>query len=196
MDISGLNPTIISDQPVFPQDWTELSQKAKDCYNELDKEYHDENPGVYFRANIWAWRPIHLAIIMANELHHLGISPDILDGMGYNSGHGLATQEECDGLAEALADMVENMREKNVTKFGFNMGSWVDRGDVRKEISEEEITALNLLYPRGELITKFPVEFKDDDKAMRKIYPSHVVSVDHVEEFILFLSNCGGFEIY
>lgn len=193
MDINGLNPTIIGDEPVFPKDWDKLSQKAKDCYRELDKEYHIDNPGVYFRANIWSWRPMHLAIIMANELHHLDISPDVLDGMGYNSGHGLKTQDECNALAEALEDMVENMHKRGVEQFGFNLGMWNDRSSVNKLLSDGDTEKLNELYPTGELITKFPVKFKDDGS---KIYPSHVVAVDHVEEFILFLRNCGGFEIY
>ena len=66
MDISGLNPKITGTEPVFPRNWDELSEKAQSFYWELKNDYERDNPGIYFRANIWSWRPIHLAIVKAN----------------------------------------------------------------------------------------------------------------------------------
>ena len=193
MDIAGLNPTIISDQPVFPDNWKELSQKAKDCYNELDKEYYDENPGVYFRANIWSWRPIYYAILEANRSCDLGISPDTMDGMAYNSGHGLKEQEDCNKLADALDEMIEDMKNEGMTEYGFNLGLWNLRNGTM--LSSEDIDILNDKYPEGSLITDMPVTLATGDKSV-KVWPSHVTKLDHMQEFTLFLRNCGGFEIY
>ena len=194
MDISGLNPTIKGDKPEFPDNWDELSDKAKDCYRELDEEYHDNNPGVYFRANIWSWRPIHLAIVQANMSLNLGIDADTIDGMQFNSGHGLKTQQECDELAHALELLVDGMSEDGVTEFGFNLGSWNLR-DGAFMVDEEDIGALNKKYPYGTLIHELPVKLATKDK-VRNVWPSHTARVSHLKEFIEFLRHCGGFEIY
>lgn len=194
MDINGLNPTIRGDKPEFPDNWDELSEKAKDYYNELDQEFHDNNPGVYFRANIWAWRPIHLAIVQSNISLELGIDEDTIDGMSYNSGHGLKTQEECNKLADALQMLIDGMGEDGVTEFGFNLGSWnLRNGSFMVDDKDKKI--LDEKYPYGTLIHELPVKLATKDK-VRNVWPSHVTKVEHLQEFVNFLKHCGGFEIY
>ena len=81
MDISGINPKTTGTEPVFPSNWDELSEKAQSFYWELKSDYERDNPGIYFRANIWSWRPIHLAIVQSNISLKLGIDDDTIDGM-------------------------------------------------------------------------------------------------------------------
>ena len=190
MDISGLNPKIVGDEPIFPKDWDTLSEKAKDYYRELDEEYHNNNPGIYFRANIWSWRPMHLAIIQANESLNLGIDDDTIDGMSHNSGAGLKTQEECDALAEALEMLADGMGEDGVTEFGFAFGYWSYR-DGSMIVDEKDTETLNKEYKYGSIITEMPVKLLDKD-----VWPAHVTQVEHLRQFIEFLRNCGGFEIW
>jgi hypothetical protein len=45
-DLSGKNPTINTTQPKDPEDW------------DAQKAWQGENPGVYFRNNVWWWRPL------------------------------------------------------------------------------------------------------------------------------------------
>lgn len=45
-DLSGKNPIINTTQPEDQQDW------------DAQKAWHGENPGVYFRNNVWWWRPL------------------------------------------------------------------------------------------------------------------------------------------
>ena len=58
MDISGLNPKITGTEPVFPSNWDELSEKAQSFYWELKNDYERDNPGIYFRSNVWWWRTL------------------------------------------------------------------------------------------------------------------------------------------
>ena len=40
-------------------DWNkEIPKDAKDKYFELKDKYNEDNPGVYFRNNVWYWRPL------------------------------------------------------------------------------------------------------------------------------------------
>tara|TARA_R100001163_G_C5019870_1_gene162964 strand:+ start:446 stop:1039 length:594 start_codon:yes stop_codon:yes gene_type:complete len=195
MDISGINPTITGDKPVFPSNWDELSEKARSFYLEIEKDWDDANPGVYFRANVWSWRPIHMAIYAVNALFKLDIDADTLDGMGYNSGHGIKDQETCNKVASCLEDMMEDMKEKNITQFGFNMGSWTARDGSFLQLTPQEEDMLDTQYSTDELITDLPVRL-GTRKETKKIYPSHTTEVKHVEEFIQFLRYCGGFEVW
>ena len=111
MDISGLNPKITGEKPVFPSNWDELSEKAQSFYWEILKDWERDNPGDYFRANVWSWRPMHMAIIAVNDLFKLGVDEDTLDGMGYNSGHGIKDQETCTKMADYLEDMMKDMKD-------------------------------------------------------------------------------------
>ena len=195
MDISGINPQITGDQPIFPSIWNELSDKAQSFYWEIKKDWDEANPGVYFRASCWSWRPIHMAIIAVNGLFKLNIDADTLDGIGYNSGHGIKDQETCTKLAEYLEDMMEDMKEKDIKQFAFNMGSWTARDGSFLELTEEEKDILNTQYKNNELITDLPVKL-GTRKETKTIYPMHTTDVEHVEEFIQFLRHCGGFEVW
>ena len=190
MDINGLNPKIVGDEPVFPKDWDTLSDKAKDYYHELDKEYHDNNPGVYFRANIWSWRPIHLAIVQANISLELEIDDDTIADMSLNAGAGLKTQKECNELAEGLEMLAYGMEEDGVTEFGFAFGYWNYR-DGAMIVDEEDTKTLNEEYKYGTILTEMPVKLLDKD-----VWPAHVTQVEHLREFVEFLRHCGGFEVW
>ena len=54
---------------------------------------------------------------------------------------------------------------------------------------------LDAKYGEGNLITDLPLILATKKKT-RKVWPAHTVKLDHLEEFILFLRYCGGFEIY
>ena len=194
MDISGINPKTTGTEPVFPSNWDELSEKAQSFYWELKSDYERDNPGIYFRANIWSWRPIHLAIVQANESLNLGIDDDTIEGMGHNSGAGLKTQAECTDLAHALEILADGMEEDGVTQFGFAFGYWNYR-DGSIIVSEKDTEALNNKYPYGKMLTDMPVKLATGDKT-KDVWPAHVTQVEHFREFIKFLRHCGGFEIW
>ena len=195
MDISGVNPTIIGDEPKFPGNFRELSDEARAFYWEIKKDWDEANPGVYFRANVWSWRPIHMAIIAVNDLFNLVVDEDTLDGMQYNSGHGIKDQDTCNKVADYLEDMMKYMKDKNVKQFGFNMGSWTARDGSLLELTKDEQEMLDIQYKYDELITDLPVQL-GTRKQTEKIYPSHTTEVKHVEEFVQFLRHCGGFEVW
>ena len=194
MDIYGTKPQLIGDKPEYPSDYDDLSDKAQNCYWELVKEWEDANPGYYFRANVWAWRPIHLAIVQANISCDLDIDDDTLDGMAYNSGHGLKTQEECNKLADALQELVDGMGEDSVHEYGFALGCWNLRQGAEL-LDEEDEQALNEKYPYGQIIIDMPIKLATKNKT-RDVWPMHVTKVEHVKEFIQFLYRCGGFKIF
>jgi len=193
MDIYGKDPKIVGDEPKFPDNYNELSEKAQRCYWDLKEEFDLANPGKYFRANIWSWRPIQLACVYVNEELKMGIN---MDNWGHNSGDGLDNQQDCNTLALGLEDMLEGMRDKGIKKFGFNLGSWNIKapdgnGYQYRDLTDDEQEYLENICPNGGLCNPIPVVYNDIE-----FYPSHVTEVDHLEEFIKFLRHCNGFEIW
>ena len=57
MDVFGINPELKSDRPIMP-DWDTATDKEKDAYFEAKEKWEAENPGVYFRNNVWWWHPL------------------------------------------------------------------------------------------------------------------------------------------
>ena len=58
-DIYGLNPQEMVTKPeILNKDWTKLGKKKQTKYFEAIDKHQDENPGVYFRNNVWWWRPL------------------------------------------------------------------------------------------------------------------------------------------
>ena len=188
VDISGINPQVISECPTEP-DWNKATEYEKDMYwNSLDL-WRAENPGVDFKSNWWGWRPIHAIADMAIRLVGL---PFDTSKWGENSGAGLKTQEECNQLANAIELFMElnnaNMHDSE-DRFYLCLGSWTNSGSgmVGKNIEEE----LNLQYPPGTIMYQGVIASNGV-----LVFPSHSAPLYHITNFITFLRKCGGFEIF
>jgi len=66
-DVYGLKPKINKEKPKTLDDyqdkdgfakWDKMDDKDKDIYFKLQDKYHSDNPGVYFRSNVWWWRTL------------------------------------------------------------------------------------------------------------------------------------------
>jgi len=56
MDVYGLNPQLKSEKPEI--DWNDSTEEQRDQYFEAINVFESENPGYYFRNNVWWWRPL------------------------------------------------------------------------------------------------------------------------------------------
>lgn len=188
VDISGINPIIRSNEPVI--DFQNASDDAKNIYFEERGKWNNENPGVYFRASWWSWRPILIFIESVISKHNLKLSTE---NWGFNDGAGLKTQEECDLLAEylkkELVNIQETMQLEDDDQMSVNLGSWVSIDG--SFIDEKTTDTLNNNYPQGSvLLTSIITENGTP------VQPAHSVDIGHIKEFITFLGECGGFQIY
>ena len=78
-DLSGMNPNMVRPEPELPP-ITERTNKHWAEYH----EWQDDNCGVYFRNNVWSWRPLwnFVSAVCGNIL----TEKDIESG-SYNDGH-------------------------------------------------------------------------------------------------------------
>lgn len=186
VDISGKNPILRSEKPQWPDNWSELSDTAKQEFFKLDDEFKELNPGDYFRSNWWGWRPIVMLSEMVNDLRGLDLD---LSLWGSNDGAGLETQEDCNKLADALEEIGRDFFDvEDVDELQLCIGSWTTlSGDF---ISPQQSEKLNEEW-HGQLLTS-PLVL-DDGTVVKS---SHSVDKKHLQNFINFLRECGGFEIW
>lgn len=187
VDISGINPNLKSPKPEQP-DWDTATDVERSSYWEALSEWQQENPGYYFRASWWTWRPIVNLIDYASNLYNLGIETK---SMHYNDGKGIETQEGCDRLADALENVLdsdERLSEEGAVIY-LCLGSWctIDGQFLSNGIDEKLLKD----HPIGTLLFT-PVVMQDGTMAVS----SHSCEVEYVKEFIKFLRQCGGFQVW
>ena len=68
MDVFGLKPKMNTEMPKVLKDMPEgegwfdaynkMSEEEQDAYIKAKYKHEEDNPGVYFRNNVWYWRPL------------------------------------------------------------------------------------------------------------------------------------------
>jgi hypothetical protein len=147
--------------------------------------------GDYFCSNWWGWRPI-LAI---SEAAMLSSKLDYdTSYWGSNDGKGLRTQKQCDKLADALELLISNNYNEYLTedtdRIYIVMGSWCEAGNG-KFISSETQHFLNQQYEYGDILYA-PLVGADGTL----IESAYGTSLGRLKQWITFLRNCGGFQIW
>ena len=145
--------------------------------------------GDYFASNWWGWRPINAICQMAAYKSKLKID---FEHWGSNDGKGLRTQKQCDKLADALEELLgtEIHAKEDDDRVFLCLGSWVEAGtgkfigiEAEKKINEEvsygSIQYTPIVSESGMLVES-----------------AHSASIRKIKEFIVFLRNCGGFQIW
>ena len=197
MDITGKNPVIRGEQPA-DIDWFNSTQEEKDAYLNAKHQFEDNNPGVYFRANLWSWRPIAEVIDYCNNVMGLNLPESFLSGMHYNSGAGLETQEECHKLADAIDSMIDSKFD-GWKYIGVNYKMY-----ARKSVNPDGQIFEENLYNSPEVVQELEqhlgddIFIKDGEFEYKDINytVAHATELSHLREFVTFLRECGGFEIW
>ena len=118
-DVYGMNPKINKEQEKysvynkykdmdFKQKWEELDadEELRNQYWKEHEDYEENNPGIYFRNNVWWWRPLWAYV--CDEF------PDILgerdaEGGMHNGGHAIS-ETKAMKIGIGLTAMIEDGR--------------------------------------------------------------------------------------
>ena len=97
-DVYGLEPKINTAEPeILNKNWSEFSEEEQELYWEEKNKFEKENPGIYFRNNVWWWRPLWEYVC---EVCEDVMSPEDIGAGGDNSG------------SEIVEDTVQRMVDK------------------------------------------------------------------------------------
>ena len=192
MDVYGLNPKTDSPRP-DPQDYTnrnlagdewekiqKLTKKQRDKFYNKKWDWEHKNKGVYFRNNVWFWRPLW------NYCHK--VCPEIITDKIWDEGHHNGGQKINDEDAKVLgAVLLHQINKGNTIKYEAEYIQWQD------DLEQNICTTCNN-NNKGNNKKK---DCKMCDKTGKrdnwnKSYP---FQTENVKEFAEFCLNSGGFEI-
>ena len=181
MDVYGENPKTIGQEPTRPETKNYDSDEWS-VYWEKQNQYQSDNKGIYFRNNVWSWRPLWDYVCQACD--DVLTEEDCTSGH-HNDGH-LITEAQCEVIARRL-------------KFALDNG-------LVKEYMDNRQTRLDSLPL--ETCKHCEGSGQRDDEHVQgecngcegvgeiKSYDTHYpFSVENVEEFTSFVIGSGGFRI-
>jgi len=109
-DLSGVNPKInkdVSKYKYYSEDsdlWNSKDEKLRKKYFKDMDNYFDDNPGVYFRNNVWWWRPLWDFVCMQCSDF---MTDEQKEGGSYNDGK-LIGQETAAKIGTKLEILLED----------------------------------------------------------------------------------------
>ena len=166
----------------------------KKWYNAYEK-WEKENPGVYFRNNVWWWRPLWMYVCASCE--DILTEEDMSKGT-WNDGHKIS-KTKSKKIAARLRKMLKNLEVKM-----YAVHAEEERQEAvqhNKEV-QEKIDALNEEVKQfgSDLVPKdYPEPYKtrwDKLQEWKKWEANYPFSVDNVREFEIFCEQSGGFSIH
>ena len=199
-DVYGLNPKINTDVPSIITDfqkkeWSNTTKEEQKEYFAMQDVWHEENPGEYFRANVWYWRPIWNFVCAACDDF---LSDADMDAGCSNSGDRISKTK-----AKRIASRLRNLDKQGIIQ------SWEDEMMIpykkakehNKKVEEEmEEFRKEMIEKHGKDIV--PADYPKEDYAKwNEIYSkrdwssSYPPSREHIVRFSRFCEESGGFEI-
>ena len=114
-DVYGLSPKVNTEKPKsvskYEDDdgwvkWQSMDKKDTEEYFQADQKYKSENPGIYYRSNVWWWRTLW---DYTCEVCYDILSEDDINGGQFNDGHILSKTK--------VNKMVKAMKEAETDGF-------------------------------------------------------------------------------
>jgi DnaJ-class molecular chaperone len=183
-DIYGIEPKQNTIEPkILGKDWQELNDKQREQYFEAKEKHETENPGRYFRNNVWWWRPLWAYVC--------SICEDVM-----------TEEEQLAGTDNSGNTIPESTTERMVEKLVIEIA--LDNHIKHAEQYKKEVEAL----PDEECWLCKGTGKRDDEhvkgecnacggKGTKTAWEaSYPFDPENVEQFINFLSESGGIQVY
>lgn len=175
-DLYGISPVIDRPEPIR-EDYDDTEK----FYEDLGK-YHKNNPGVYFRANVWYWRPLWTYVIQVCD--HI-LSEEDIEGGDYNGGY-VIDKEKCSKMALQLS-------------IELACGSTRKYAELYKEeqdsTPDEECYLCKGTGQRSDAYVDGECNGCRGKGTRRPFSTQYPFNVETVEDFVEFVRNSGGFQI-
>ena len=195
-DLYGLKPKIKKGSVRPPEiDWNKCTEGERDKYFKISNKWEADNVGIYFRNNVWWWRPLADLIIKLCKLLDEKQKEHLHDNGGY---------EYSEATANYIADTLEAFVKSPVAK----RTELAHKKQRKKADAHNKKVQLKLDALRVEAIAKTgnkniaPRDYpKDLNDKWESIYREHdhtasyPFALKNVKEFIKFLRECGGFTV-
>ena len=194
-DLYGQNPKLKGEEPNINWDKKPSEEEKKEYFKAREK-FEEENPGHYFRNNVWWWRPLanYVLQLMGNEF-----TEDEKASWHHNDGFEVS-EEQARKIADRLEQELKTKRVKTVEEFyKARMKKAQEENKIVEQKHQElkkivaEKTGKDNLVPRD-----YPEPFHTQWEDIQKQFnyeSSYPFSEDNVIDFMRFCRESGGFQI-
>ena len=192
-DLSGLNPQENTPKPEAITKWQnkdgwvqwkemEKVEGASAKYFEAYEKWNEENPGDYFRANVWWWRPLWDYVChVCNDI----LTEEDMGKGTYNDGHEIDNEQ-----ALAIAD-----RLKTLHKNGDMLKHQIERESYIKGLDKIDCTTCNGTGQRNDEYVKGDCNGCNGKGKRKSWETNYPFETDFVMDFAKFCEQSGGFSI-
>lgn len=193
-DIYGLAPKLKKEEPTL--DWDKATNQDKNNYFEERQKWERENPGSYFRNNVWWWRP--LADLILEKCSDL-ISHEQANDIHNNSGRRFSK-----GTSIAIANRLQSLIDSGfIDEYKKDVDARIKIAKTHNEKIEKKLEDLRVvitkLRPNQNLVPNdypFPYNKRWEEIHNQKDWgESYPFDKENVIKFIKFSRASGGFEI-
>ena len=193
-DIYGLAPKLKSKKPTI--DWENATKEDQDNYFQKRQKWEDDNPGSYFRNNVWWWRPLaELIIDKCSDLITHEQARDLHNNSGRQFGKGTSI-----AIANRLQSLIDNGYVDDLEK---SIKANSEKAEAHNKKIEAKLKALakkvKELRPNENLAPKdytYPYnEHWKEISSQKNWDSSYPFNKENVIEFIKFSRASGGFEV-
>ena len=197
-DLSGLKPQENTKKPEIlikhPIGW-QIEDEAiqKEWYNAYEK-WKNENPGVYFRSNVWFWRPLWMYVCCSCE--DILTDKDMHSG-SFNDAH-IISKTKSKRIAARLRRLI---KELDVKLFAAHHEEERKKAVEHNKKIQDLIEDLNerVKEQYGDIVPKdYPEPHKtdwDNLQDQKKWEGNYPFDEELVKEFETFCEQSGGFAI-
>ena len=208
-DLYGMNPTINKKYPpryneIMKEygtddgwiDWSKnIPEDIKNEYFDLKGQYEEDNPGDYFRNNVWFWRPLwNFVCDTCGDF----LTDRDMSGGDSNDGHRIS-KSKAEKIAVKLREALDSGVCDKIEKEYKKKAEEARKHNVKIEAELEQITADcknehgDSLVPRD-----YPEPYRtqwNEAYSKKSWTDSYPFSVENIKSFAEFCEQSGGFEI-
>jgi len=195
-DLYGLKPKIKKGSVRPPAiDWNKCTEGERDKYFKISNKWEADNVGIYFRNNVWWWRPLADLVIKLCKLLDEKQKEHLHDNGGY---------EYNEATANYIADTLEAFVKSPVAK----RTEIAHKKQMKKADAYNKKVQIKLDALRVDAIAKtgnkniaprdYPKDLNDKWESIyreRDYTANYPFALKNVKEFIQFLRQCGGFTV-
>ena len=208
-DLYGLKPKINKEHPdryteIMNEygkdgylDWSkDIPEVTKKEYFELVQQHELDNPGHYFRNNVWWWRPLwHFVCATCDDI----LTEKDMAGGSYNDGHKISKTKAI-RIAKRISKLIADGTVDELDKReALNRAKAKAHNElVQEELDKIKETVVKALGDENIAPVDYPKPYKDkwDEVYARKKWASdYPFDKENVEDFAKFCLDSGGFEI-
>ena len=195
-DLYGLKPKIKKGSVKPPTiDWNKCTEGERDKYFKISNKWEADNVGIYFRNNVWWWRPLADLVIKLCKLLDEKQKEHLHDNGGYKYD---------EATAHYIADTLEAFVKSPVTKRSeIEHKKAMKKAEAHNKKVQVKLDALRVkAIARTKNKNIVPRDYpKDLNDKWESIYrerdhtDSYPFALKNVQAFIKFLRECGGFSV-